>query len=484
MFKFDREDAELVIKSFGQVGLYFSLALIVPILFVLIYGEGIHGVEMFLYPALFSFALSFVIKKFIKIKKEPKDIHAMVSIALIWVILPWIGAMPFIFNGFGITDSYFESVSSLTTTGLSLIDNPDSLPKSLIFWRSLEGWIGGAGIVVLALMGFFHYVSAARLMEAEGREDRHRPSIIGTVKRIWWIYGIMTFIGIILLLASQIPLFEAINYSMSAISTTGTNISNEGLLGMNNVGAEISLMIIMIMGALSFAVHHRFMKGEMKAYYKDVETKALFAILIISVLIMLPFFSEIPQYGGEALRHASFYATSAITAGGFESLPRGVFNDYIKLVLTILMLSGGAAGSTAGGIKLIRGYIFAKSIYWKIKSLSLPSNAYFAKKIKGEEVKGTDINTINTFIILYIIAITLGVAVILVTMPEVSAMDALYEVTSAQGNAGIGEGIVSMSMPTIAKFSLCINMIIGRIEIIPLMAALGFILNMQFRRNS
>ena len=483
MFSFDRKDAELVMKSFGQVGMYFSGVMLLPIIVSLAYGEGINGVLMFLLPASVSYVISLAVYRGIRTDSDPESVHAMVSITLIWVILPVMGALPMMYYGMPYVDSYFESVSSLTTTGISVVASPSSLPRSLIFWRSVEGWIGGAGIVVLALMGLFHYVRAARLMDAEGRDERLMPSAISTVKAIWKIYGIMTAFGVAMLLASNVPLFDAVNYSMSAISTTGTRISNGGLVAMNNIGAEVSLMLIMAMGAMSFAVHNRFMRGGIRAYFRDVETKFLFFLIIASTVLLFPSFAALQNYGHDALRHASFYVVSAITAGGFESLPRGLFNEYVKMFMIVLMLVGGAAGSTAGGIKLIRAYVFAKAIFWKIKKIMLPSNAYFPRKVNGEEVKESDINMINTFIILYISAMTLGTLVLLYAMPGLSMVDAMFAVTSAQGNVGIEMGVVSAAMPAIAKMVLCANMILGRIEIIPIMAALGFVLNMRLGRK-
>ncbi|RLG21859.1 hypothetical protein DRN74_00340 [Candidatus Micrarchaeota archaeon] len=483
MFNFSIEDANVVMRVFGQVMMYFSLAFVFPLAVALLYGEGLKGVFMYALPAMLSFFLGFCIYKCIKSKVEVKSIHAMTAITLIWIVLPLIGALPLAYYGLDYVDAYFESVSSLTTTGLTVINSPDVLPKSIIFWRSFEGWIGGAGIVVLALIGIFHYVSAARLMEAEGREDRLRPSILHTVKRIWWIYGILTGIGVILLLSSHLSVFDAVNYSMSAISTTGTQMKNEGIMGLNNLGMEVALMVIMVMGAMSFAVHHRFLSGDIKAYFKDVEVKTFFVFAVLGILLLIPSFSSISYYGNQALRHASFYTISALTAGGFESMPRGLFNDYSKLILSILMFIGGAAGSTAGGIKLIRAYAFLKIIYWRIKSMTLPSNAYFPKKIAGQEINEKQMGFITTFIILYFIAIIIGSIVIMLTVPNASAMDAVFEVTSAQGNAGISIGITSANISKIAKISLCANMIVGRIEIIPLMAALAFILKIKVRRN-
>ncbi len=471
------ESIRIILKDFGEVCFYFSLSLFLPPLVSVIYEESLTNVYPFLIAGMIGVAVGYSLKKIFDTKKESKLIHAFLTVILIWIFLPLIGAMPFSLNPqlhLPWLDSYFESVSALTTTGLTMIQT-QALPHSLIFWRAFEGWIGGAGIVVLALIGITGYLKASKLMKAEGREERLRPNIINSIRVTWWVYSIITIIGIMLLMINGLSLFDSLNLSMSAISTTGVENYFGQIEQLNSIGVEIALSIIMILGAIAFAVHYKFIKGDLKAYLKDSQTKVMLVIVLIGTIILLPKFLAI--YGSRGLSLDYFHVVSAITAGGFNAVSATKWNNFIKLGLASLMFIGGAAGSTAGGIKIIRFWILMKSIWWKIKEKTLPENAYFAKKIDGKEVSDEEISSTYFFIILYIIFILLGTGIILFTNNNYSLSNVLFEVISAQGNAGITSNLTSPNMNAITKLTLIGNMIVGRIEIIPLLFGVGFIIH-------
>ena len=468
---------KIILKDFGEVTFYFSLSLFLPILISLIYRENASNIYPFLITGLIGLAIGYSIKKIFYTKEESTLIHAFIAVILIWILLPLIGAMPFTLNPnlkLPLLDSYFESVSALTTTGLTMIQT-QSLPNSLVFWRAFEGWIGGAGIVVLALIGITRYLSASKLMKAEGREERLRPNIINSIKVTWWVYSLLTIIGIMLLMINGLGLFDSLNLSMSAISTTGVENYFGQIEQLNSLGVEFALSIIMILGAIAFAVHYKFTKGDFKAYLKDSQTKVMLVIILIGTIALLPKFLAI--YGSRGLSLDYFHVVSAITAGGFNAVSATKWNNFIKLGLASLMFIGGAAGSTAGGIKIIRFWILTKSIWWKIKEKTLPENAYFARKIDGKEVNDEEISSTYFFIILYAIFILIGTGVILFANNNYTLSNVLFEVISAQGNAGITSNLTSPSMNAITKLTLIGNMIVGRIEIIPLLFGIGFIIH-------
>lgn len=479
LMRFGRSDARLILKDFGEVTFYFSFAFLIPIIVSLIYGEGVAGITPYLYSFLICFAIGFVFKKvFYTPKVHSRDIHAFCAIVLIWLILPLIGALPYIFyENASVLDSYFESTSAITTTGLSLIGRTAPLAPSLTFWRSIESWIGGAGIIVLVLVGILRYTKRSKLYEAEGREERLRPSIVNTVKRIWWIYFSLTGIGVGMLLVTNVPLFDAVNYSMSAISTTGISHGGTEFLQVNE-GAQIAIAIIMLLGAMSFLIHYRFAKGEWLAYGKDIQNKVMIILLILAFLILLPRFGA--MYGAAAAQQDFFHVVSAFTCGGFQTVSAAGWDSFVKLSLAVLMIIGGASGSTAGGIKIMRFWIFLKSIWWRIKKFTLPKDAYFSKKVAGNEIKDEDINTVTVFILLYILFLVIG-TIFITFMGDYSASDAFFEVSSAQGNAGITSGITHPGMPAGVEGMLIINMIVGRLEIIPILAGIGFLLSIKRR---
>jgi len=377
-------------------------------------------------------------------------------------------------------------MSALTTTGLTVMKTViDHTPNSLIFWRSLLSWIGGVGIVVLAMAGVLTtYSKASKLIVAEGREERLKPNLKNSVRYIWNIYIGLTFFGVIILYLSGMSVFSAINYSMSAISTTGMDIASQGLVGLHNYAIDISLIAIMLLGAISFSTHYLVLKKRNIAMlWHDAELRVLMLLSLLSSIIILP--KMILFYGSNVIgiEQAFFHAISGLTCGGFALVPVtdvAAWEDFIKLALVGAMFIGGSAGSTAGGIKISRFIIFVKSIYWRIKESVLPDKSFFSKRFEGQELSQPQIREVNQFILLYALFILLGCLVL--TLAGNDLGNSLFEVVSAQSNAGISTGITQAGMPISVEIMLILNMWIGRLEIIPILSTIGFALSMRGKR--
>jgi len=475
MVRLGFDDVKVIFRDFGEVMMYFSSAFLLPIAVSLIYMEGVGKLNYYLVPAILTFSLGLLLNRVFSTSKETKKTHAFSMVVIAWFILPLVGAVPYMMHGTGPGDAYFDSVSAFTTTGITTIRDQGMYPNSLMFWRSTQAWIGGAGIILLALIGIFTYIKSYELYKAEGREERLRPSIKGTVKRIWWVYILLTSFGVILLLLSGMTPFQSINYSMSAISTNGMDMAWGQLTEMNNIMAEASIAIIMLLGSFSFYIHYQFLKKKWKAYLGDIQVKLTVILLLLGIMVTLPSFMS--MYGGsDGIRYSAFHTTSAITAGGFHSEFGFEWTESIKVTLTLLMVIGGSAGSTAGGLKMIRFWIFLKAIYWKIKEYALPRRAHFSRKIEGEEASDQQLSTTYIFILLYIVFIVLGAFIITYAEPDVATGDALFTTSSSQGNAGLMIGVVEPGITNITRGVLVFNMIVGRIEIIPILHAIGFLL--------
>lgn len=481
LFEFNFTDLKIILRDFGEIISYFSVAFILPIVASLIYMEGLTVLSYYLVPLAASIGVGYSFKKLFDVDRSTEKVHAFTMVILVWFIVPLFGAVPYMMHGMetpspiGLSDAYFDSVSAFTTTGSTPIREQGLYPNSLMFWRSVQAWVGGAGLIILALVGIFTYVKSYKLYRAEGREERLRPSVKGTAKRIWWVYILLTTFGVILLLLSGLTLFESVNYSMSAISTNGMDMAWTGLRSMNNVLAEASLVVIMLLGSFSFYIHYMFLKGKWKAYLGDIQVKLTFILLFLGISLTLPQFIGI--YGTtDGFRYSAFHVTSALTAGGFHAVSGIEWGETIKFVLMSLMIVGGSAGSTAGGLKMIRLWIFLKSIYWKIKESILPDRAYFSRKIEGEEATDKELSTIYVFILLYLLFIAMGALVITYSEGDVAMGDAMFATASAQGNAGLMVGVVEPTMSMASKTMLIFNMVVGRIEIIPIIYGVGFLL--------
>ncbi len=478
------EDIKIVLRDTGSLLKWSSVLLLAPILIALWFRESFDFISTYILTAVFCFLLGIVLKKVFYTEEETGMKHAFTTVALSWILFTAISAFPFVLiTGMTFVDSMFEVMSALTTTGLSMMGvYIDSAPASLIFWRSLLSWIGGVGIIVLALMGILTtYTKSSKLMIAEGHEDRIRPNLKNTAKEIWMIYALLTVIAIVVLFFAGMDIFSSINYAMSAISTTGMDTTSTGLAGGENSLILIALGGIMLVGATSFSVHYMLLrKKHLGAYLEDTEVKALVLVLLVSVAMVLP--KAALFYGDTliALEIVFFHNISALTCGGFYSVPLldiNLWDDFMYLIILILMVIGGSSGSTAGGIKLSRFVIFSKSVYWKVKEAILPKNAIFQRNFEGKNLDNGAIREVNQFILLYFGFILLGVGVL--TFQGIDLRQALFEVISAQGNVGLSIGVTNIYMPLASKIALFMNMWIGRLEIIPLLSAVGFALSFK-----
>lgn len=478
------DDLKVVLRDTGNLIQYAAALFIVPLLVGIWFGEPTFFLGVYTLTGLFAFFLGTAMKRVFKTNQTTDLKHAFMVVAFIWILFTAIAAIPFVLiMGMTFIDSIFETMSSMTTTGLTMMNLIlDSTPNSLIFWRSFISWIGGVGIIVLSLMGIFTtYTKSSKLMVAEGREELIRPNLKNTAKEIWFVYLFLTIIGVVVLFFAGMDIFNAINYSMSAISTSGMDTSSTGLVGLDNPWISISLVAIMIVGAISFATHYLFIrKKQYGAYFKDSEFKVLILILVFSLILVVPKFIAFYPDSSFAIESALFHNASALTCGGFAISPIAdinVWDDFVILVLIGLMAIGGSSGSTAGGLKISRVIIFVKSVFWRIKELILPKDAFFQKKFEGKPIDNRQIRTVHQFILLYFLLIIIGVFVL--TSQGMALKEALFSVFSAQGNVGIQIGGISTLMPLVSKIMLILNMWIGRLEIIPLLSAIGFALSFK-----
>jgi trk system potassium uptake protein len=479
-----KEDVKIAFKDSGTILTYSGFSFFVPIILAILVDKNANNLLAYALSALFVFGIGYLLKTQIKTKKDTEMKHALLSIVLIWLIYCFFASLPFVFiMKATFLDAFFETMSTLTTTGLSVFTTQlDFMPVSLIFWRTFLGWIGGIGIVLMALIGLMtSYSRTTKLLVAEGHGDQLKENLKTATKKITIIYIILTFIGILLLMLVGQNLWEATNYSMSAISTNGMDITTNGLTqvhngfsmtGVHNYFTDVVLVAIMFMGAMSFSLHYLFIKKKnWLVYFKDPEFRLLLLIGFVGTIIVG---TKIGVW------NAFFHTFSFATCGGLTFLTTDVISGWeeiTKLILIIFVIIGGAAGSTAGGIKLSRAIIFVKGIYWKIKKNILPQGSYFRQQYNGEQISHEQIREISQFILMWIIFIIIGTLVI--TAYGYPVIDALFEVSSAQSNSGLSTGITTSGMPIGIEIMLIINMFVGRLEIIPILASIGLLLNLR-----
>ena len=348
------------------------------------------------------------------------------------------------------------------------VRNIQASPRTILFWRSLTEWVGGVGVVVLFLAALIGAGRAARKMYvAEARVERIEPSIRATARTLWKIYALFTLLGVVgLYLAGTPTLFEAVNHSMTGIATGGFTVRNTSFAEYGYPVLAISILIMMA-GAISFAVHRRVMAGQWRELFQNIEVRLMLVLIALATLLLI---------WSVGLRDALFQSSSALTGTGFSTADLSTWGDPQKGLLTILMTIGGGYGSTSSAIKLIRTVIIVKAVHWMIKRSFLPQRAVVPMKMSGRIYSDQEMMETAIYAFIYIIVLISGAVVLMVVGPY-SAMNSVFESASAQGNVGLSVGITSAAMPLAGKISMTIQMLVGRLEIIPVIAFIIYLIS-------
>lgn len=421
-------------------------------------------------------------------KKNLGKKEGYLIVTLGWLMLTVTGTLPYVFtNTIPIyTNAFFETISGYSTTGSSILTDIESMPKGILFWRSATHWIGGMGIIVLTvailpLLG----IGGMQLFMAEApgpSADKMHPRITETAKRLWLIYFILTITEFLLLRIAGMTWFDAINHAMATMSTGGFSTKNSSIAHYNAFPIiQYIITIFMFIAGANFVLTYFALKGKISKVFKSEEFKYYFfgtigVTLLITFLIInyqdpnLVTSISHPKPWGEsedAFRHAAFSVVSVLTTTGFVSADFTMWNAMATAIMFSLFFIGGSAGSTSGGIKIVRHIIMIKSSFYEFKKLLHP-NAIIPVRYDGSGVSKTIIYNILSFFILYmLIFITSS---LLLTFFGLNFESAMGAAASSLGNIGPAIGSVSpvdnfahLSIP--AKWFCSFLMLIGRLEL-------------------
>ncbi|HDI12619.1 MAG TPA: TrkH family potassium uptake protein, partial [Hadesarchaea archaeon] len=278
------------------------------------------------------------------------------------------------------------------------------------------------------------------------------------------VYVVMTVIGIAAFYLAGMPMFDAINHSMTGIATGGFSVRNTSFAGYGSPALAVAILI-MVAGATSFVVHRRVMAGHWRELFRNVEVRFMLAVILLATLLLA--FSV-------GIRDSLFQSTSALTGTGFSTTNLAGWGDLQKGLLVVLMVMGGGYGSTSSAIKLIRIIIIGKAVHWMIKRSFLPDRAVLPAKVAGREYTEREMMETAVYAFIYLVVLIAGAVVLMLLDNPI--MDSLFESASAQGNVGLTVGITSATMPLAGKISLIIQMLVGRLEIIPVVAFLSYLI--------
>lgn len=393
-----------------------------------------------------------------------------------WIIFSFIGLLPYWVSGYipSFTDAFFETMSGFTTTGSTILPNIEVIPRSLLFWRSLTHWIGGLGIVVItmAILPIFGF-NGSQIYTAEvtglSKEKLH-PKISGTAKRLFIIYLVMSFSGIAALWLAGMSPFDAVNHALSTVSTGGFSTKNTSIAYWHSPAIEWIIIVLMTGSAINLSLYYFLAVGNFRRFFKDEEMRTLIAIIVSTSAIIV--FTQLIFWGfplediGENVRGALFTVSSLISTTGFYSVD---YSGWISVAYMLLLLTfvGGSAGSTSGGIKVIRVLLVFKYCYYEFKRMVHP-HAVFPVRYNGRAVKEEYITRMLAFILLYVILSLFGAMIL--CMSGLGFEESISSMVSCLGNVGPGLGHLGpldnyQSLPAFAKWFMSFAMLVGRLEI-------------------
>ncbi len=440
---------------------------LIPLIIDLIFFE--FDVVSFVVPSTVSIILGFLFVKYFDSysSKRIRLKHGMMISSFAWLWAGIIGGLVItLATNIPIIDGVFESVSALTGTGITIFENVEALPYSILFFRALEQWIGGLGVIVVMLRFIMPGSISSKLYQSEARDDKLKPSIKSTTRETLKIYGIFTLSGIILYVLAGMPLFDAVCNTFCTISTGGMGVKNANMGYYQNDLIYLISIIIMILGATSFLIHYKIIKTKGKSLIKDLQFKVLISVIAI-VSLMLYFVSDIIPM------ELVFTVTSVITTTGASVASVDAMASwpaFVIICLMALMLIGGSSGSTVGAIKLVRAITFFKGIYASIKEILSPEGRIIPVKLNGNVISEKAIGEAGKFIVLYMIIIFITWA--LFCLFGYDSFKSLFASMSLQGNNGLELGIINHTMNPILKIVSMFNMWTGRLEIYPALVLL------------
>jgi trk system potassium uptake protein TrkH len=395
-------------------------------------------------------------------------------VALGWLTMVTFGTLPYLFSGVipDVTNAMFETVSGMTTTGASVLNDIEAVPKGILYWRSLTQWIGGMGIIVLTVAIFpLLGIGGIELFVAEApgpTSDKLHPRIQETAKRLWLIYVGLTGLLIMILYFLGMTGYDAINHALTTMATGGFSTKNASMAHFNVPAIQYVIIFFMFLAGTNYTVIYYGLKGRFKQVWQSDEFRAyLGLVLLLTVAISIGVYLSTDLPFEQAFRDSIFQIVSLITTTGFVSADYTSWNDGLTMIFFILLFLGACAGSTSGGIKLIRHLVFFKNSFLEFKRLLHP-RALVPLKINGQVVRGRIITHIIIFLLLYLFLFIFGV--IIASFLGLDFMTALGAVATSLGNVGPGIGQVGPVdnfawLSAEVKWFLVFLMLLGRLEL-------------------
>ena len=469
---------KLVLKLVGRVLLLEAAALAVPLVVTLLYRED---------PLPFLLAIALVAAAGFGLSALPArhtffTREGFVAVGLIWIFTGLVGALPFLFSGWFATpmDAIFESCSGFTTTGATILTEIESLPRGILLWRAQTQWMGGMGVLVLTLAllpktgeGSVHLMRA----ESPGPiKTKLVPRVRDTAKILYSIYVGLTVLEIIFLMVAGMSLYDAVTHAMTTISTGGFSVKNASIAAYNSLTINWIIIVFMFLSGVNFSLLYYALCRNYKAVLHSEELR-LYTLLTIGASALIA--ANLIVVGGQALNartitDAVFQVVTVVTTTGYATVDFALWPTFSCMILFALMVTGACAGSTAGGVKSIRVILLVKNLRREVHNILHP-RVVQTIRVDGNRVEENTLSGVSLFFFAYI-ALTL-IGALVVAWDNVGFTEALSASMTCVGNVGPGLGALGPTgnfsgLSALSKIVLSFNMLLGRLEILPLLLML------------
>ncbi len=463
---------KVILRLLGILLVIEGLFMLTPLPFALYYQERWIYLVVSALTALVSGGLLMISTR----GYDPRNIgkrEGYIVVSFAWMVISLFGSFPFYISGYipSFTDAIFETASGFSTTGATILTDIEALPKALLFWRSMTHWIGGMGIIVLSLAILpFLGIGGMQLFIAEvpgPTKDKLHPRITETAKRLWGIYFILTLIQTSLLMFGGMDLFDGLCHAFGTMATGGFSTRNDSIASFSPY-IQYVIIVFMILAGTNFTLHYMAVSGAFASVTRNDEFRYYMAIIgIITLVVSVSLFLD-GMFGPEAsFRHALFQTVSIVTTTGFITSDYLIWPDFAWFLIFLAMFTGGSAGSTGGGIKMIRHFLLVKNSFLEMKRLIHPQGV-IPVRINGRPVSQGIIFNVLAFFLIYLLIFASGSMVMALLGLDFDT--AIGATAACLGNIGPGIGKVGpvgnfAFIPDFGKWFLSFLMILGRLEL-------------------
>ncbi len=457
----------------GVLLIVLGFSMLVPYIMQILYEENSHSFVASSFVTIFIGVLFILANLEKEFKLSLRQTFLFSTLA--WLMVAVFGSLPFILSPkeFTFSEAFFESMSGITTTGATIINDLDKSPKSILLWRAIMQWLGGIGIVVMAITILpLLKVGGMQLFKMEGPDSTEKilPRTIEVAAIIISTYLILTFLCGFFYWFFGMSIFDSVSHAMTTIATGGFSTHNDSIGFFKNPNIEIIASIFIVLGSIPFISYLKFAQGNKTVFFRDVQIKGLIKLLFISVIVMFLYLMFIDYENGiyDKIRISSFNVISILSGTGYVTDDFGLWGKFSLIFFLFLMFVGGCAGSTACGIKIFRLQMLIIFLKNQIKKLIYP-NSIIISKYNNQKISDPFINSVIVFIFSF-----LFIFFIIAMLLSISGLDFLTSISgAASAISNVGPGLGDMigpngnyrAVPDVSKWILSFGMLLGRLEL-------------------